>query len=194
MRTSFTIALFLISGYLCKGQNLNLVPIDSASFEIVGDSLIDRSSALTDSTKFDPEAYKICPCMIEGKKGLVSYRSSSFFVKRNNCLFLYKADSEYFMRVGQVMNRKDASGRFIWKISSNKIKEELAEQYISKIKAEIDKARVPKFREFVIVNDGVSHTFGDLERSKYATTPVTYWSDSVQDLIRLSEKIIKKNR
>jgi len=188
------ITIILTSSFFCKGQSLNLVPVDSANFEIIADSLVDKYSILPDSIKFSLEAYKICPCVINDVKGLISYKSSSFSIKNNKCLFLYKTDSEYFIRVGQMTNVKDKSGKYIFEFSAKKSKNEIAEQYINKTKKEIDNAEVPRFREFVTVTDGVNHTFGDIENRKYATTPITYFSDSVNELIRLSEKLIKKNR
>jgi hypothetical protein len=46
-----------------------------------------------------------------------------------------------------------------------------------------------KFQDFV--NWG--HTFGDIEKGQYATTPITNYSDSVKQLIKLSAKHIKRN-
>lgn len=192
MRNFIAITIILTSAFFCKAQSLNLVPVDSANLEIIADSLFDKYSIMPDSIKFNPEIDKICPCAIDSIIGLISYKSSSCYIKSNKCLFLYKTDSEYFIRVGQMTNVKDKSGKFIWKLSTNKMKKETAEQYIIMTKTEIDKAEVPRFREFVIVTDGVSHTFGDLEKSEFATTPSTFFSDSVVELIKYSEKLIRE--
>lgn len=195
MRNFITLIIVLTCTFLCKGQSLNLVPIDSADFEIIADSLYDYNSILPDSLKKDyHESYKICPCRIDSINGLVSYKSSCFLIKNNKCLFLYKTDSMYFVRVGQMTNVKDDSGKYIWKLSTNKIKREIAEPYITLTKNEIDKAEVPRFKQIMIVYDGCGYTFGNLEKSLYATTPITFYSDSVIKLIELSEKIIRKNK
>ena len=194
MKKLTTIVLFLALTLFCNGQSLNLVPVDSSNFEIIADTLFDKYTFIPDSIKFNPELLKICPCAVNSLNGLVQYKSSSFFIKSNKCLFLYKIDSEYYIRVGQMTNIKDESEKYIWKFSTNRMKKEIAEQYISMTKKEIDKAEIPRFNTYVIVNDGVSHTFGDLEKRKFATTPITFFSDDVIELIRFSEKLIKKNR
>ncbi len=196
MKNLITITLILTSALFCKGQSLNLVPIDSANFEIVADTLFDRYSAMQDSIKFNPELYKICPCAIDSVKGLISYRSSSVFRKYNRCLFLFKTDSDYYIRVGRVPDVKDKSLKYSYELSPiRKISNETAEKYIALTKKEIDKAEVPRFDNVLIVNDGASHTFGDLGRGLYATTPIYVYdsSDSVKELIEFSEKLIKDN-
>ena len=41
--------------------------------------------------------------------------------------------------------------------------------------------------------DGTTYVFGDIENNKYATTPIFGYSDSIEQLIKLSERIIRKN-
>lgn len=196
MRNFIIITILLTVTILCKGQSLNLVPIDSANYEIIADTLIDKNSFLPDSTifKFNSELLKICPCAINSLNGLIQYKSSSFLIKSNKCLFLYKLDSAYYIQVGQMTNKKEGSGKYIWVFSTKKIKNEIAEKYIIMTKREIEKAEIPRFKTQVIVMDGGSHTFGDLGTRKFATTPITFSSGDVTELIRFSEKLIKKNR
>jgi len=196
MRTLLSIIITLTSAF-CKGQDLNLVPTDSATFEIIADSLVDRRSFLPDSIKFNPVVYKACPCVMESLENvaeLVSFKRSSFKIESNKCLFISKSDSGYFIIVGQMTNLKDESEKYIWKFSSRKLKTKIAEQYISKTKDEIDKASVPRFQEMLIVHDVDSYTFGDQNKRVYATTPTANYSNSIVKLIKLSEKLIRKNK
>ena len=200
MRNFIAITIILTSAFFCKGQSLNLVPVDSANFAIIADSLVDGysiipSPILPDSIKFNPEIIKICPCVIDSLNGLISYKSSSIFIKSNKCLFLYKTGLEYYIRVGQMTNVKNEYGKFIWKFSTNKMRKETADKYITITENEISKAEVPRYEGFVSVCDGVSYTFGDLTKSEFATTPIPYYySDSIIELIELSNKLIKRNR
>jgi hypothetical protein len=191
---SLIIIVFLTSITLCRGQSLNLVPVDSANFEIIADTLFDQYSFMPDSIRFEPEIEKFCPCSIDSLKGLVSYKSSTFFLESNKCLFIYKIDSDYFIRVGQMTNKKGKQGKYIWEFSIKSIKFKEVDQYISLTISEIAKAKIPRFESMLIVNDGISYTFGDIEQNLFATTPTTNWSDSVQKLINLSERLIRKNK
>lgn len=188
---NFIIVTIILTANFCKGQSLNLVPVDSANFEIIADSLVDLYSEFQNSTTFNPETLEICPCVISDINGLISYRSSSVFKKYNKCLFLYKTNAEYFIRQGQMTDVKNESGKYIWRLSTYKMNNEIAEEYIIKTRIEIANAKVPEFQHLVIVNDGVSHIFGDLENNIYAITPRAYFSDSVIELITLSENLIK---
>ena len=194
MRLIITTIIILSTSFLSKGQSLNLVPVDSANFVLITDSLVDEYFILPDSIKFNTETYKTCPCAIDSIKGLLSYKSTSFIINNNRCLFLYISDSVYYTQVGQLTNTKDEFGKLMWQFSIKKMKKEIAEQYIKKTTYEISKAEIPKLKEFVFTNDRVSHTFGDLKKNKYATTPITDLSNSIIELIRFSEKLIKTRK
>lgn len=188
------IIIFFSSISFCRGQNLNLVPVDSANFEIIADTLIDKYSFMSDSMRFDPAIEKFCPCNIDSINGIVSFKSSSVFIKSNKCLFIYKIDSEYFIRVGQMTNKKNKRVKYIWEFSVKRIKEKGVDQYISLIKREIAKAEIPKFKSMIILNDGINYTFGNIEQNIFASASTTNWSNSVQKLIYLSERLIRKNK
>jgi hypothetical protein len=147
MRYYISIIIIFASVCFCKGQSLNLVPVDSAKFEIIADSLVDKYDGFPDSIKFNPETYKSCPCSIDSGKGIISYKSSSNFIKTNKCSFIYRANSDYFIRGGQMTRVKDKFGVYKWVFSVEKLNKEVAEQYISKVKNEINKAEVSRFRE-----------------------------------------------
>jgi hypothetical protein len=185
-----TIIALLLSITICNSQNLNLVPVDSANFEFVSDSLVDYSN-LT-NFKFDPEVYKKCPCIIDSLNGFVSFKSKSNLIANNKCMFIYKIDTSYFTRIGQMINRKDEHREYIWTFSTKKIKEKEAKEYIELVKNEIYKATVPRLASTVIVYDGTTYIFGDLEKSSFAITPVSYYSNSVGKLIKSTEKLAKK--
>ncbi len=196
MRTILAIIITLTSAF-CKGQDLNLVPTDSATFEIIADTLFDSRSFLPDSIKFNPDIYKTCPCVMESVDSvteIVSFMHSSLKLESNKCLFISKSNSGYFIRVGQMKKLKDESEKYIWKFSSRKLKTKIAEKYISKTKYEIDKATVPRFQEMIIVHDGDSYTFGNLDKRVYATTPIANYSNSIVRLIKFSEELIRKNK
>jgi len=167
------------------------VPLDSASFEVIADTLVDLDARLPDEYKFNPERYKTCPCLLSEVHGVILYKSVSAFRKYNRCLFLYKSNDDYFILMGQMMNDKNEAGEFIWKLSGDKLESKVAEEYISMVRQEISKARVPEYDQWVIVNDGASHTFGDIENNIYATTPRAYYSESVDELIEMTEKFIR---
>ncbi len=186
MKEFVAITFLIANTFLCKGQSLNLVPVDSANFEIVADTLIDRYAMFPDSIKFNPENYKSCPCTVAGVIGLISYKSSSFIIRKNKCIFLYEKDSVYFVRVGQLEIVNAESKKYQWKLSTRRLQKNKAERYIAFARSEIEKAQIPRFKDFLVVHDGISHTFGDLERNKYATTPVAGWSASVEQLIKMS--------
>jgi hypothetical protein len=197
MRNFITITIILTSTFFCKGQSHNLVPVDSANFEIIADTVFDIYSFLPDSVKFSPEIYKACPCLIDSVHGLVSYISTSFLIKRNKCLFIYKVNSDFYINVGQMTKKRDEHGKYIWSFSTKRLKNEIAEEYISKTKNEISRAEIPRFKNHMIVMDGTDFTFGDIEQNEFATTPKTpktHFSDSVIELIKFSERLIKKNR
>ena len=194
MRNFITIAIILTNTFFCKGQSLNLVPVDSANIEIIADTVFDKYSFIPDSLKFSAENYKVCPCLIDSVNGLVSYKSSSFLIKRNKCLFIYKVNSNFYITVGQMTKNRDEHGKCIWSFSTKRLKNEIAEEYISKTKNEISKAEIPRFKNHVIVMDGTNFTFGDIEQNVFAATPKTYFSDSVIELIKFSERLIKRNR
>lgn len=194
MRNFITITIILTSTFFCKGQSLNIVPIDSTNIEIIADTVFDKYSFVPDSLKFSTENYKVCPCLIDSVNGLVSYKSSSFLIKRNKCLFIYKVNSDFYINVGQMTKKRDEHGRYIWSFSTKRLINEIAEDYISKTKNEISKAEIPRFKNHMIVMDGTDYTFGDIEQNEFATTPITYFSDSVIELIKFSERLIKKTR
>lgn len=193
MRCYISIIIVFASVCFCQGQRFNLVPLDSVKFEVIADSLINKYDGFPDSINFNPDTYKSCQCSIDSVEGLISYKSSANFIKSNRCLFIYRSTSDYFIRVGQMTRVKDKFGLYKWVFSIKKLTKEVAEQYISKAKNEINIAEVSRFRELVIVNDSVSHTFGDIEKGQYATTPITNYSDSLKKLIKLSVKLIRKN-
>jgi len=176
------------------GQGVNLVPVDSANFEYIGDSLTNRYSNLPDHLKYDSDSYKLCPCVIDSLKGIISYHSSSYLIKRNQCLFFFEKEDEYFVRVGQMTMNKNNDGKYIWKFSTKPIKRKTANEYISLISNEISKAEIPRFNTLYIVMDGTSFTFGDLKQKKFATTPITNFNESVKKAIKYSRKIIRKNK
>ncbi len=194
MRNFITITIILTSTFFCKGQSLNLVPIDSANIEIIADSVFDKYSFVPDSLKFSSEIYKVCPCFIDSVNGLVSYKSSSFLIKRNKCLFIYKVDSDFYINVGQMTKKRDEHRKCIWSFSTKRLKNGIAVDYISRTKNEISKAEIPRFKNHVIVMDGTVYSFGDIEQNEFATTPRTNFSDSVNELIKFSQRLIKKNR
>lgn len=191
MRTLLTITI-LLTAVFCKGQKNYLVPLDSAYFEVIADSLVDFGAGLPDAYKFYPETYKTCPCIINDMHGVISYKSASFFRSSNKCLFLYTSNDEYFILTGQMTNKRDKTGEFIWKRAGFKVKTEIAEKYISMVRQEISKARVPEYDQLLIIMDGCSKTFGDLENNIYATTPRAFYSDSVDELIEKTEKFIER--
>ncbi len=131
------IKLLLITSLNCIGQGVNLVPIDSANFEYIGDSLVDRREVVAENITFDSDNYKKCPCVIDSLKGIISYQSSSFLIKRNQCLFLFENKDEYFVRVGQMTKNKNTEGEYIWKFSTKPIKEKTASEYIALINNEV---------------------------------------------------------
>jgi hypothetical protein len=171
-----------------------LVPADSANFEIIADTLYDSYSFVPDSIIFDSEIYKVCPCKIDSLNGMISYKTSSYLIKRNKCLFIYRSGSDFYINVGQMTKKRDEHGKCIWSFSTKRIKNELAEKYITMTNNEIDKAEIPRFTNHVIVMDGTNYTFGNIEQNEYATTPKTYFSDSVIELIKFSNRLIKKYR
>jgi len=185
------IILLVIATLRGIGQGVNLVPVDSANFEIISDSLFDRYSFI--DWKFDSETYKHCPCTIDTLDGIISYYSSSFSIKSNRCIFIYKSVNDYFVRVGQVTHKDEETGRFIWEFTTNRLEDKTAINYISIVKNEISKAEVPTYETLYIVHDGVSFTFGDIEKNIFATTPITDFSESLEKTIKLSQKIIRKN-
>lgn len=186
------VIIFLASISFCNGQGLNLVKVDSANFEIIADTLFDKYSIMPDSISFDPKVEKFCPCNIDSLNGLISYKSSTVFIKNNKCLFIYKIDSDYYIRSGQMTDKKDKQGKYIWEFSIKKIKNNVVVPYISLTKREIAKAEIPRFETIHIVNDGINYTFGDIEQNLFATTPTTNWSNSIEKLIKLSESLIRK--
>ncbi len=188
------IKLLLITSLHCIGQGVNLVPIDSANFEYIGDSLMDRLEGVSENITFDSDNYKKCPCVFDSLQGIISYQSSSNFIKRNQCLFLFENKDEYFVRVGQMTKNKNTEGEYIWKFSTKPIKEKTAIEYISLINSEVSKAEIPKFKEIYIVMDGTNFTFGNIKQNKFATTPSTNFNDSVEKAIKYSQKIIRKNK
>jgi hypothetical protein len=192
MRNFITITIILTSTFFCKGQSLNLVPVDPSNIEIIADTVFDKYSFVPDSIKFNLENYKVCPCLIDSEHGLVSYKSSSFLIKRNECLFIYKVNFDFYINVGQMTKKRDEHGECIWRFSTERLKDKIAKEYISMIKNEINKAEIPRFKNHVIVMDGTDYTFGDIEQNEFATTPRTYFSDSVIELIKFSERLIKK--
>jgi hypothetical protein len=196
MRTLIFI-LFISIVVTCKGQNLNLVPIDSANYELIADTLLYDTYSVwqeSDSILFDPEWYMGCPCANDSLNGIVSYWSSSIFISSNNCLFIYEFDSEYLISIGEVTDIDNESGTFSWRYKTQPIKEKYVVPYIDKMRDELLKAEVPRYEDFVIVDDGVSHTFGDIENDLFATTPRAYHSTSVASLIKLSNKLIRRYR
>lgn len=201
MKNLIILALLLTLTVFCKAQGHNLVPVDSANFERIADTLTNSeriAKTLPYSSlahwKFNTELLKTCPCSIDNTNGLILYKSSSFKTNSNKCLFLYQNDLNYYVRVGQATDIKDKSEKYIWKFKTEKIKEKTAEAYISMVKMEISKAEVPKYKDDIIVGDGVLYTFGDLEKNNFATTPKTDFSDSVKQLINTSEKLIDRNK
>ncbi len=188
------IKLLLITALNCIGQGVHLVPIDSANFEYIKDSLINRFEGIDENITFDADNYKKCPCVIDSLKGIISYQSSSNLIKRNQCLFLFENNNEYFVRVGQMTKHKNTAGEYIWKFSIQPIKEKTASEYISLINREISKAEIPRFKDVYIVMDGTNFTFGNIKQNKFATTPITNFNDSVEKAIKYSQRIIRKNK
>ncbi len=91
-------------------------------------------------------------------------------------------------------NKKDKRGKYIWEFSIKRIKDKEVDQYSSLTKSEIAKAKIPRFESMLIVNDGISYTFGDIEQNLFASSPTTNWTDSIERLIKLSERLIRKNK
>jgi hypothetical protein len=190
----FAILLQLIAFTYCNGQNLNLVPVDSSNFMIIADTLYDCYKFLPDdiSKGYELEKKKYCPCTLVDSFGVVSFNSSSFFIKYNKCMYIYRSDSDYYARVGMMTINKDDYGKSIWHYSIKKMNKKTALEVISLIRIEILKADIPKYSSVIIANDGVAYTFGDIVNKSFATTPVTGYSDSIIKLIHLSDKLIRK--
>lgn len=184
----------LIISLSCFGQGVNLVPIDSANFEYIGDSLTNRLKDMADNIIFETDNYKKCPCAIDSIKGIISFHSSSYLIKRNQCLFLFEHEGEYFVRVGYMTKNKNTRGEHIWRFSTKPIKEKTASEYIHLINNEISKAEIPSFETVNIVMDGTKFIFGDLKKNKFATSPKTNFNDSVVLAIDYSRKIIRKHK
>jgi hypothetical protein len=191
----FLLIVIAFLSTFCFGQNLNLVPSDSSNFMIIADTLFDTHQFISDSSLiiYDKEINKTCPCIVENSNGIVTYKSGSFSIKNNRCLYLYESDSNYIIRVGQMTSNKDSEEKYRWYFKTNIIEEKVATKLINDIKDEIKKAKVPVFETLMIVHDAPSYTFGDLQNNSFATTPITGYSNSVKKLIKFSNQIISKN-
>ena len=180
------------------GQRKQLIPVDSSNFIIIKDSLIDMYQTVSDSNMnftFDPEKIKYCPCNNGENKGLISFKSSSFPIKQNVCFYIYQVNQDYFVHVGKKTKSRDAKGKHIWKFKTKSINKDNAKELIKKYKTAIKNSEIPKYvswDNYPIVMDGISYTFGDIESDLFSTTPQWNLSESVMEIIKISEKLIKR--
>ena len=180
------------------GQSKQLIPVDSSNFIYVNDSLIDLYQNISESIKnfkFDPEKMKYCPCSIEGKEGIIYFKSSSFLIKRNTCFYIYKVNNDYFVRVGKMTKIKDEQENFIWKFKTKSIEQDDVKELLKKYKIAFNKAEIPKYdkwENYPFVYDGISYTFGDIKNNSFYTTPQWNFSVSVEEIIKISEKLVKR--
>jgi hypothetical protein len=181
------------------GQSKQLIPVDSSNFIIIKDSLIDIYQTVSESNKnfaFDLEKVKYCPCNNGENKGLISFKSSSFLIKQNLCLYIYNVSQNYFIHVGKMTKSRDEKGKHIWKFKTKQITEDKAKELITKYRTVLKNSEIPKYDSwdnYPIVMDGISYTFGDIESNSFSTTPKWDFSESIKEIIKDSEKLVKKS-
>ncbi len=186
---------FVLLSNTCFGQSLNLVPADSAYYSYVGDTLINSGDFYAKYRNTNiKENVMACPCIHEKYDGIVAYTTQpEMLIKLYKCLFIYQIDSEFFITVGQMATEKDKNGGNVWNVSTRKIREEIANEYIKMVRHEISKAKVPRFEGHIAVFGGTMGIFGDIEQQKFAVTPKTFYSESLRKLTKLTNRLIRIN-
>ncbi|HEY9113491.1 MAG TPA: hypothetical protein VIN10_02250 [Bacteroidales bacterium] len=180
------------------GQSKQLIIVDSSNFVIINDSLIDKYKAYSDSNMrftFYTEKIKNCPCNNGEDKGMISFKSSSFLIKENTCFYIYQVIQDYFIHVGKMTKYKDEKGKHVWKFKTKSINEVNALELIEKYKTTIQNSEIPKYDSwdnYPLVMDGISYTFGDIDSNSFSTTPRWDYSESVKEIIKISNKLIKR--
>jgi hypothetical protein len=180
------------------GQSKQLISVDSSNFVIINDSLIDMYQTFTDPRmkfEYDPENIKDCPCNNGENKGLISFKSYSFLIKENTCIYIFQVNQDYFIHVGKMTKYEDEKGKFIWKFKTKSINEVYAIELIEKYKTEIQNSEIPKYDSwdnYPIVMDGISYTFGDIDSNSFSTTPRRDYSESVKEIIKITNKLVRR--
>lgn len=198
MRVKIAIFILLLVNN-AYGQGRKLIQVDSSNYVMIGDTLRDVYGVLSDSIvtyKSGTEFFKTCPCEVENVRGLISYNSHSFTIKRNECFYIFQKDSAYFINAGRMTNIRNTSGRRTWQFKTRAIKKKQAIDVISVIKKSISESEVPRYKsvsELPIVHDGTTFVFGDIPNQAFGVTPLPDFSKSVNSIIKLSQKLIKQN-
>jgi len=180
------------------GQSKQLIPVDSSNLIYVNDSIINLYQTASDSSsrfRFDPEEIKYCPCSIEGEDGIISFKSSSFLIKQNMCFYIYEVNNGYFVRVGKMTKTQDKQENHIWEFKTKSIKQDDVKELLKKYEIAIKKAEIPKYDsrdDYPVVYDEMSYIFGDIRNNSFYTTPQWDFSVSVKEIIKISEKLVKR--
>jgi len=197
MRTIFIFISFVViqSSF---GQSKQLIPVDSSNFVIINDSLVNILQTITNSNMkfdFDPEKINDCPCIFGEKEGLISFKSTSYLIKKNTCFYLYLNKRDYFIHVDKMTKSKDEKGKHIWKFKTKQINGDKAKELITKYRTVIRDSEIPRYDSwgnYPVVMDEISYTFGDIENDSFSTTPRRDFEESIKEIIKNSEKLIKK--
>ena len=187
----------LILSNICFSQKYNLIPADSSNYVIINDS-IDQLAVFSNSNQvfsFKPRPIQKCPCDTSNQFGLISFSSSSNLIKRNNCFVIYKIDNDYLVKVGKMTKNKDKHGQYTWIFKTENINKDFAEKIIDQFKREISNSEIPNYDSsgmIPIVNDRIIYTFGDIDNQLFSISPISEYSESVIELIKVSENLIRQ--
>ena len=111
------------------------------------------------------------------------------------CFYIYEVNNGYFVRVGKMTKTQDEQENHIWEFKTKSIKQDDVKELLEKYEIAIKKAEIPKYDsrdDYPVVYDEMSYIFGDIRNNSFYTTPQWDFSVSVKEIIKISEKLVKR--
>ena len=205
-RIIFFLSIILSANQVVLCQN-NLIPYDSTNYKYIADTLFNELGmyfGLADEDgilnihdtiveqMYDYERIKECPCLKENENNLISYKSSSYFIKENKCLALFMENNKYKIRTGTLI-KENKRGNYEYVFKEKNIEEEKAINLVRLITKEVNRREVPSYDGFLIACDGIEYVFGNEITKEYGVKDNLIGSESISHLIKMLDKMIRKN-